>query len=188
MLGPSVPRAQHLLFRLWEHERKRALSPAAARQVHRRQKVPFENTFVPERDHCSWAMQMVKDRGSTRSGADDDAQLHKKLQVPPKPSSPSAVDQHTNPLPATSRSTLKPTRTTSSAPSTNGTNPRLPALVRGLFANLQRAPLAGAPARRRQELAFCITDIGHGWASPLWLRLGRNLSSLADLLGVAADR
>lgn len=42
--------------------------------------------------------------------------------------------------------------------------------------------------RNVEELAFCTGDMEHVWASPMWLILGRNLSSLADLVGVAAVR
>lgn len=86
-------RAQHLLFRLREDDLNGGLSPRAARQKqHSQQKVPFENTYIPNshKNHCSWVLQMVKDRRPIGRDAPDDTQLHKESQVFPKPFSLSA--------------------------------------------------------------------------------------------------
>lgn len=90
-------RAQHLLFRLWEHERNGELSPLAARHEHSRQKVPFEKTYIPDSDHCRWALQMVKDRRPMGSEAPEDANLRKKLQVVPSSARHLPDNQNTNP-------------------------------------------------------------------------------------------
>lgn len=180
-------RAQHLLFRLWEHERNGALSPLAARHEHSRQKVPFEKTYIPDSDHCSWALQMVKDRRPTGSDAADDAQLRKKLQVTCysprylRPTRPLTLNSDVSAYFETNKYAIF--RSFDERHSIQDDRHAFETWLVNCSKRHWRVHQVDV-----NNLAFSTEDINKMWASPLWLRLGRNLSSLADLVGVAADR
>ncbi|KAK1830706.1 hypothetical protein QBC39DRAFT_101855 [Podospora conica] len=159
-------KALHLLHCLSEREQSGKLAPAPTREEHwRYSRVPFEDACIPEKEQHSWSIQMVKDRRPTDSDSAPD--LHKRFDVS------SHFEEHMDDIFKSFHKSLDINKDR--------------AVFEDWLLSLNKRYWR-VLNRDVDDLAFCINDTEHGWTSPLWLQLGKNLSSLAEFIGVAADR